>query len=144
MPAKWYLVQVDMDKTRRKNVMQLGEYHIRWMIKNDLQAKTKKTRMCAFWPLIRGLLPNGYFGAIVMFQPQKGLPILEKKPYKYAWYQREINLAKLKLHVPFNFNKNFTIASKEWEALKEGTNKPGIQVDMTDINRIVPPKTNKQ
>jgi hypothetical protein len=115
MTAKWYLVQVDMDKTRKINAQQLGKYHIRWMIKNDPQAKTRKTRMCAFWPLIRELLPNGYFGVIVMFRPQKALPILEKKPYKYAWYQREVNLAELKLHGPFDFDTSFTITSKEWE-----------------------------
>jgi hypothetical protein len=112
------------------------------MIKNNSQAKTKKTRMCAFWPLISELLPNGCFEAIVMFQPHKALPILEKKPYKYTWYQREINLAELKC--PFNFDMKFSIASKEWEALKEASDKPGIQVDSTDINIIIVPlKMNK-
>jgi hypothetical protein len=141
MTAKWYLIQVDTDETRRKNALQLGEYHVRWMIKNDHQAKTKKTRLCAFWPLIRELLPNGYFGAIVMFQPQKALPMLAKKPLKYAWYQREINLAELKLHGPFDFDVNFTIKSQEWDALKTAADKPDNHVDVTDINQIVPLKT---
>jgi hypothetical protein len=144
MTAKWYLVQVDLEETRRKNAKQLGEYHVRWMIKNAPQAKNKKTRQCSFWPLIKELLPNGYFGAIVMFRPQKALPILEKKPYKYAWYQREINLAELKLHGPFDFDIHFTIASKEWDALKEAAEQQGTPVDITDINRIVPLKTNKR
>jgi len=143
MTATWYLVQVDIEETKRKRAQQIGEYHVRWMIKNDPQAKTKKTRHCAFWPLIRELLPNGYFGAIVMFRPQKALPILEKKPYKYAWYQREINLAELRLHGPFNFDSHFTIADTDWEALKQAATTPGTHVDISDINRIVPLKSNK-
>jgi hypothetical protein len=142
--AQWYLVQVDLDETRRRNAQNLGEYHVRWMIKNEPQSKTTKTRNCAFWPLIRELLPNGYFGAIVMFRPQKALTILEKKSYKYAWYQREINLAEGKLHGPFDYGKNFTIEDEHWDALKQATNKPDIHVDISDINRIVPLKANKR
>jgi hypothetical protein len=67
--------------------------------------------------------------------------MLAKKPLKYAWYQREINLAELKLHGPFDFDVNFTIESKEWDALKTAADKPDNHVDVTDINRIVPLKT---
>jgi hypothetical protein len=142
LTAKWYLVQVDRDETKRQNAISIGEYHVRWLIKNEPQAKTEKTRKCAFWPLIKELLPN--IGAIVMFRPQKAITILEQKPYKYAWYQREINLVEGKLHGPFDYGKNFTIDDAHWDALRTATSKTDIHVDISDVNRIVPLTSKKR
>jgi hypothetical protein len=75
---------------------------------------------------------------------EKALTILETKSYKYAWYQREINLAEGKLHGPFDFGKNFTINDEHWEALKIAASTQETPVDITDINRIIPLKANKR
>jgi hypothetical protein len=136
--AEWHLVQVDEEETNRTKARRYGEYHIRYFIKKDADAKKKKTRACQFWPLLWELLRDGYLGAIIQVKPTRVDKFLQEQPTKYIWYQDTINLADTMILGPFEFSNKlqYSIPEEQWKELLEKAE--DYRVDASDINRTVP------
>jgi hypothetical protein len=136
--AKWHVVQVDEEATDRRNAKRYGEYHVRYYLKNDTDAKRKKTRECQFWPLLRELLRDGYLGAIIQVKPNRVEKFLNDQPSKYVWYQDTINLADVMIAGPFEFSKKqqHNIPEATWKELLDKAEE--YRVDATNVNRTIP------
>jgi hypothetical protein len=136
--AEWHLVQVDEEATDRRNARRYGEYHVRYYLKNETDAKKKKTRECQYWPLLRELLQDGYLGAIIQVKPSRVDKFLNDQPTKYIWYQDTINLADVMILGPFEFSKhqNHHIPEEHWKSLLNKAE--DYRVDATNVNRKVP------
>lgn len=44
--AEWHIVQVDKEAMDRRNAKRYGKYHVQYYLKNDTDAKKKKSREC--------------------------------------------------------------------------------------------------
>jgi hypothetical protein len=71
-PASWHLVQVDPEETNNRQAKNIGEYHVKYYVRNVIDSKKRLVRNCRYWPLIREIKqPSGEFGDIVVLQPNK-------------------------------------------------------------------------
>ena len=141
--ADWHLVQVDLDETNSRQARKLGEYHVKYYVRQFDDAKKKLVRNCRYWPLIREIKPDGYFGDIIVLRPSKVEETLRKKPYTRGWYQGKVNLAEVGLIGPFNFTTNDKGASHHipktiWTALEALKDVRDGLIDIKDINQILP------
>ncbi len=118
----WYLAQVDLDETNERRAKKVGECHVRYYIRNWIDAKKRLVRNCKHWPLIRELKPDGSFGDIVVIKPQKVEETLAKKVCTRAWYQEPVNLAEDGIVGPFNFTpidgETHRISEDAWKAVE--------------------------
>jgi hypothetical protein len=141
-PADWHLIQVDLDKTNARQARKVGEYHIKYYVRQFTDAKKRLVRNCRFWPLIREIKPDGNFGDIIVLRPNKVETALIKAPYSRRWYQETVNLAEVEFVGPFNFcnvqGEANRIATDIWKALKERDEVRSGSVDIGDLNRITP------
>jgi hypothetical protein len=138
--AEWHLAQVDLDETNQRAAKTQGTYHVRYYIRHHIQSKTRVTRLCRYWPLIREIRPDGHFGDIIMIQPDRVEKHLAKKPLTRGWYQMEANIAENGIVGPFDFTRidgeSHRIAPHHWMALLEkGTE---LNIDTRDINKVIP------
>ena len=137
--ADWHLIQIDLDETDPQKAKQLGEYHIRYYIRQYEDAKKRRVMDCRYWPLIRELRADGNFGAIVMIRPNKVDEILAKKPYTRGWYQDEANIAENGIIGPFNLDTSGEanrIAPKYWTELLKIAKEQDIHA--LDIKKVTP------
>ena len=141
--AEWHLVQVDLEETEETKALNTGAYHIRYFIRHFQQSKHRPTRQCKFWPLIRELRPDGYFGAIVVVAPNKIPEMLKKQNTTRTWYQDTINIDDTFIAGPFNFSRigseSHRIHDNVWETLKN--NATGRNINTDDIDKICPLQT---
>jgi hypothetical protein len=138
--AEWHLVQVDLQESNQRLAKQQGTYHVRYYIRHHIQSKTRTTRQCKYWPLVREIRPDGNFGAIIVIQPERVEKHIAKKPLTRGWYQMETNIAEDGLVGPFDFTsidgESHRVAPRHWMALLEkGTE---LDIDTRDLNRVIP------
>jgi hypothetical protein len=140
--AEWHLVQIDLDETNNRQARKIGEYHVRYYVRQFDDAKKKLVRNCRYWPLIREIKPDGYFGDIIVLRPSKVEETLRKKPYTRGWYQGKVNLADNGLVGPFNFatkqGSSHLIPKAIWTALEDLEEVKDGLIDIRDINQMHP------
>ena len=103
--VSWYLVQVDLEETNNRQAKTSREHHLKYYLRNVMDAKKKIVRNCRHWPLIRAIKqPRGEFEDIIVLRPKKVDETLAKKPYTRGWYQGTVNLVERVLVGPFNFS----------------------------------------
>mmetsp|Transcript_13172 Transcript_13172/g.31514 ORF Transcript_13172/g.31514 Transcript_13172/m.31514 type:complete len:143 (-) Transcript_13172:281-709(-) len=84
-----------------------------------------------FWPLVKEFTSDGTYGDTKYVSPNKVERYLHQNYTRYAWYQKEINLAEDGIEGPFEFDKGLLIPNKIWEAIRRIAAKR--QIDITDI-----------
>jgi hypothetical protein len=52
-PAIWHLVQVDPEETNNRRAKTVGEYHVKYYVRNVMDSEKRLVRNCRYWPLIR-------------------------------------------------------------------------------------------
>jgi hypothetical protein len=140
-PASWHLVQVDSEETNNRQAKRIGEYHVRYYVRNALDSRKRLVRNCRYWPLIREIKqPSGEFGDIIMLRPNKVDEVLAKRQYTRGWYQGKVNLAEQAIIGPFNFsidqNEQNRIHPDTWQELEECEEVKTGNVDIRDLNRV--------
>jgi hypothetical protein len=140
-PASWHLVQVDSEETNNRQAKRIGEYHVRYYVRNALDSRKRLVRNCRYWPLIREIKqPSGEFGDIIMLRPNKVDEVLAKRQYTRGWYQGKVNLAEQAIIGPFNFsidqNEQNRIHPDIWQELEECEEVKTGNVDIRDLNRV--------
>jgi hypothetical protein len=130
--GEWHLIQVNDEETNEKAAKQTGEYHVRYFIRQETDAKQKKIRECKHWPLQSELYTGG-----TPHHTNQTETHLERNPTTIIWYQGTIDLFDLKLVGPFNFQNNTNIVPHEScrELITAGS---AAEVDTTNINRTSP------
>jgi hypothetical protein len=141
-PAEWHLVQVDLDETNERQARKIGEYRVKYYIRNYTDAKKRLGRNCRHWPLIREIKLDRNFSNIVVIQPNKVEETLSKRPYTHGWYQDTMNLAENGLIGPLNFSsiqgETYRVHDKVWRTFEELEEVKSGEVNINDLNRIVP------
>lgn len=143
--GQWYLVQVDEEATSKNLAKRKGQYHCRWYFTHPGDAKTKWVRDCRFWPLIKELNEDEVMGMTVPTRPSKVDKLLATKGYRYAWYQKEVNLAEDGMVGPFNFGPRNTIPVDAWPKLEAAAREMAAKdIDVSTINKIIPHREGKR
>ncbi len=142
-PASWHVVQVDSDETNNRQAKRVGEYHVKYYVRNAIDSRKRLVRNCRYWPLIREIKqPSGEFGDIIVLRPNKVAELLAKRPYTRGWYQGIVNLAENGIIGPFNFSIDQTeqhrISEEIWKAFEDTDEVKAGSVDISDLNRITP------
>jgi hypothetical protein len=143
-PASWHLVQVDTEETNNRQAKRVGEYHVKYYVRNAMDSRKRLVRNCRYWPFIREIKqPSGEFGDIIVLRPNKVEETLAKKPYTRGWYQDTVNLAEKGIIGPFNFSQNSKnesdcIHPDIWRELEESEEVKSGSVDIDDLNRVTP------
>jgi hypothetical protein len=93
--------------------------------------------------LIHEIKPDGNFGDIIVLWPSKVEAALIKAPYySRGWYQEKVNLAEVGRVGSFNFcnlqGEANKIATDIWKVLKESKVVRSGDVNIGDLNRIIP------
>ena len=143
-PASWHVVQVDLEETNNRQAKTIGEYHVKYYVRNVTDSKKNLVRHCRFWPLLREIKqPSGEFGDIIVLRPNKVEETLARRPHTRGWCQGVVNLAEDGIVGPFNFSVNKTaqpccISPDTWKALEDSEEATSGSVDIDDLNRITP------
>jgi hypothetical protein len=58
----------------------LGEYHVKYYVRNAADAKKRLVCNCRYWPLVYEIRHDGYFGQMISVRPSKVDEILRHKP----------------------------------------------------------------
>mmetsp|Transcript_13167 Transcript_13167/g.31418 ORF Transcript_13167/g.31418 Transcript_13167/m.31418 type:complete len:1848 (-) Transcript_13167:281-5824(-) len=128
----WYIVQVDIEETNEELAKSIGQYHCRWHIPKPPNSNpTTSITTWKFWPLVKEFTSDGTYGDTKYVSPNKVERYLHQNYTRYAWYQKEINLAEDGIEGPFEFDKGLLIPNKIWEAIRRIAAKR--QIDITDI-----------
>ena len=144
---QWHLIQVDWDETRADQAREAGMYSVRWYTRHHVDAESRLTKDCRFWPLIRELNRDESFGAIRPVAPGKVTTMIKssKRP-ELAWYQRKVDLYKLRLVGPFDFStkkrgnrtEHYRVDDSLWTELIAQAQH--YAVDTTNVTRVWPTK----
>ena len=129
----WYVTQVDMEETKDKLAKGKGQYHCKWYIPKPTASKMKHLTEYPFWPLIKEFKDETTYGATIPIRPSKVDKVLNTPPYKYAWYQKEVNLAEDGITGPFEFDKDYTIPTQIWNEVIMTA--PTMKVNVTNITQ---------
>jgi hypothetical protein len=133
----WHLVQVDEEETNRTLARREGIYHVRFYVRCLSDSRKKKVKECAYWPEIHEFKRDGVtVGPMVPTKPGKVEALLEKKPFRYMWYQDSVNLFETMLSGPFDFVDGYKVPQEAWKQLLEKA--PGSNVYTGALNRVIP------
>ena len=125
----WAVVQVDMDRTDERDALDWGRYFVKFYIPHPEDRLKKNPSKCRFWPCMFRILQGNKFGDQFIIKPAKLTDAwLEHHEGQYEWKQHVENLAESALVGPFEINKDFTIPSEVWDALKTKAAEANIDV----------------
>jgi hypothetical protein len=124
----------------------LGEYHVKYYVRNAADAKKRLVCNCRYWPLVYEVRHDGYFGQMISVRPSKVDEILQNKPETRGWYQMETNIAENGLIGPFNFTthqdgkltETHRIREAIWKALEAEAKENEPTVDISDLRTRQP------
>jgi hypothetical protein len=134
---------VDSDETNNRQAKRVGEYHVKYYVRNAIDSRKRLVRNCRYWPLIREIKqPSGEFGDIIVLRPNKVAELLAKRPHTRGWYQGTVNVAENGIIGPFNFSidqtKQHCISEEIWKAFEDTDEGKAGSIDVSDLNRITP------
>jgi hypothetical protein len=124
----------------------LGDYHVRFYVRNAADAKKRLVCNCRYWPLVYEIRHDGHFGQMISVQPNKVDEVLRNKPLTRGWYQMEVNIAEDGLIGPFNFTKQqdgkttetHIIRADIWKALEAEVRDETLEIDISDVRTRQP------
>ena len=124
--AKWYLVQVDMDKSDPVTTRDYGVYQCQWYTRHHKDCTKYPIMECRFGPDIREIQKDGTLGNMWTVRPLQVDEFL-KKCQGYVWYQYDTPLAYHRLVGPLQFGTTGIkklkypnmIDDKQWKELEK-------------------------
>jgi hypothetical protein len=140
------MVQIDWEETNHTRARRLGDYHVKFYVRNAADAKKRLVCNCRYCPLEYEIRHDGHFGQMISVRPNKVDEVLTNKPLTCGWSQIEVNIVEVGIIGPFNFTtqqdrkttETHRISADIWNALEAEVRDEALEIDISDVRTRQP------